>query len=98
MRTGILRSSRRLLEHAQAVFLGQTKIEHHGVVGLGVAEEMALLAVEGGIDRIARVAQRRHELSVEVRIVFHHEKPHPNALHAHMTLSPPKGDRLKRQR
>ena len=36
-----------VLEHADAVHLRQADIEHDGVVGLGVAEEMALLAVEG---------------------------------------------------
>jgi hypothetical protein len=45
-----------LLEHAQAVLLGKAEVKHHGVVRLGVAEEMPLLAVEGGIDRIARIA------------------------------------------
>ena len=69
-----------LLEHAQAVFLGKAEVKHHGVVRLGVAEEMPLLPVEGGIDRIARIAQRRYELPVEVWIVFHDEKPHPHTL------------------
>src|SRR5262245_4841278 len=43
---------------------------------------MPLLPVEGGIDRIARIAQRRYELPVEIWIVFHDEKPHypPEAL------------------
>ena len=66
-----------LLEHAQAVFLGEAEIEDDGVVGLGIAEEVPLLAVKGGIDRVARIAQRRYELTVEVWIVFHDEKPQP---------------------
>ena len=63
-----------LLEHAQAVFLGQAEIEHDGVVGLGVAEEMPLLAVEGRVDGIARIAQRGDELAVQVWIVLDDEK------------------------
>jgi hypothetical protein len=54
-----------LLEHAQAVFLGKAEVKHHGVVRLGIAEEMPLLPVKGGIDRIARIAQCRYELPVE---------------------------------
>ena len=64
-----------LLEHAEAVHLGQAEIEHDGVVGLGIAEEMPLLAVEGGIDGVARIAQRRDELPVEIGIVLDDEKP-----------------------
>ena len=64
-----------LLEHAQAVLLRQAEIEHHGVVGLGVAEKMPLLAVEGGIDGVAGLAQRGDELAVKVRIVLDDEKP-----------------------
>ena len=64
-----------LLEHAQAVLLGQTEIEHDGVVGFGIAEIMPLLAVERGIDGIARIAQSGDELTIEVRIVFDDEKP-----------------------
>ncbi len=63
-----------LLEHAQAVFLGQTEIEHDGVVGLGIAEKMPLLAVERGVDGVARIAQRGDELTVEVGIVLDDEK------------------------
>ena len=64
-----------LLEHAQAVFLGETEIEHDGVVGLGVAEKMPLLPVERGIDGVARIAQRGDELPVQVGIVLDDEKP-----------------------
>ena len=69
-----------LLEHAQAVLLGQAEIEHDGVIGFGIAEEMPLLAVEGGIDGIARIAQSRNELPVEVRIVLDDEKPQSHVL------------------
>ena len=69
-----------LLEHAQAVLLGQPEIEHDGVVGLGVAEKMPLLAVEGGVDGVARIAQRGDELTVEVGIVLDDEKPQSPSL------------------
>ena len=46
------------LEHAEPVHLRQADIEHHRVVGLGVAEEMPLLAVEGDVDGIAGLGQR----------------------------------------
>ena len=41
-----------------AVHLRQADVEHDGVIGLGLAEEPALLAVEGAIDGIARLLQR----------------------------------------
>ena len=44
------------LQHRDAVHLRQADIEHHGVVGLAVAEKMPLLAVEGAIDHIAGIA------------------------------------------
>ena len=37
----------------------QADVEHDGVIGLGVAEEVALLAVLGGVDDIAGLLQRR---------------------------------------
>ena len=64
-----------LLEDTQAVFLGETEIEHDGVVGLGAAEKMPLLPVECGIDGVARIAQRGDELPVQVGIVLDDEKP-----------------------
>ena len=64
-----------LLEHADAVHLGQAGIEDDDVVGLGVAEEEAFLAVEGGIDGIAGVGQRRDELPVEIAIVLDNQNP-----------------------
>ena len=48
-----------LLQHADAVHLRQADVEDDHVVGLGVAEEVALLAVEGGIDGVAGVVQSR---------------------------------------
>src|SRR5262245_39547886 len=62
------------LEHRDAVHLGQTDIEDNGVIGLAFAEKMALFAVEGTIDDITCVDERRRKLPVEVRIVLDHEE------------------------
>lgn len=66
-----------LLEHGKAVLLGKVEIEHHSVVGLGIAEKMPLLSVEGGVDGIARIAQGDDELAVEVWIVLDDKEPQP---------------------
>ena len=51
-------------EHGNAVDLGQAEVEHDGVIGLGVAEKMAFLAIAGGIDGIAGGFQRGDDLAV----------------------------------
>ena len=61
-------------QHRDAVHLRQADVEDHRVIGLGLAEVMAFLAVEGAVDHIARVGQRRGELAVEVGIVLDHEE------------------------
>ena len=65
-----------LLEHADAVHLRQAGVEDDDVVGLGLAEEEALLAVEGGVDRIARIGQGRDQLAIEISIVLDHQYAH----------------------
>ena len=57
-----------------AVHLRQADIENDRVVGFGLAEIMALLAVEGAIDDIAGVGQRGGELAVEIGVVLDHEE------------------------
>ena len=64
------------LQHGDAIDLGQAEIEDHGVIGLGLAEEVALLAVESLVDGIAGVLQRGHDLAVEVLVVFDDEQSH----------------------
>ena len=54
------------LEHGDAVHLRQADIEDDGVIGFGVAEKMAFLAVIGLIDDIARFFQRFGQLPVEI--------------------------------
>ena len=65
-----------LLEHADAVHLRQADVEDDDVVGLGLAEEVALLAVEGGIDGVARVGQRRDQLAIEIAIILDDQDAH----------------------
>ena len=66
-------------QHRDAVHLRQADIENDGVVGLALAEEVAFLAVEGAIDHIAGVGQRRGELAIEIGIVFDNEKAQSTA-------------------
>ena len=61
-------------QHRHAVHLRQADVEHDGVVGLAVAEIVPLLAVEGAVDDIAGVGQRRGELAVQIRIVLNDEQ------------------------
>ena len=65
-----------LLEHADAVHLRQADIEDDDVVGLGLAEEVALLAVEGGVDGVAGVGQRRDQLAIEIAVILDDQDAH----------------------
>ncbi len=64
------------LQHRDAVHLGKAEIEHDRVVRLALAEKMTFLAVEGAIDGIARIGQRRAKLAVEIGIVLDDQKAH----------------------
>ena len=61
-------------QHRDAVHLRQADVEDDRVVGLGFAEKVALLAVEGAVDHIARVGERGRELPIEVGIVLDDEE------------------------
>src|SRR6266566_6323751 len=69
------------LEHRDAVHLGQADIEDHRIVGLAFAEKVALLAVEGTIDHVARVNERGRELPIEIGIVLDHEEAQGQCSH-----------------
>ena len=69
-----------ILQHRNAVRLGQADVEDHRVVGLGLAEILAFLAVEGAVDHVARVGQGGGELTVEVGIVLDDEETQVEAL------------------
>src|SRR5262245_42886857 len=62
------------LEHRDAVHLGQADVEDDRVIGLALAEKVALLAVVGAIHHVARVRERGRELPVEIGIVLDHEE------------------------
>ena len=64
------------LEHCDAVHLGQAEVEHDRVIRLGLAEKLAVLAIAGGVDRVARFVQRPRELVAQVFIVLNHENAH----------------------
>ena len=60
------------LEKAKA----QAEIENDRIIGFGIPQEMPLLAVMGGIDRISGLRQRSDELAVEVGIIFDNKNSH----------------------
>ena len=64
------------LDHADAVHLRQADIEDHRIIGLRIAEEMPLLAVEGAIHDIARVRERVRNLTIEIPFVLDDEYSH----------------------
>ncbi len=56
--------------------MGSPEIENDGVIGFGVAQEMAFLAILGGIDDIAGVGESRNQLTVQIGIVLNHQQSH----------------------
>ena len=64
------------LEHADAVDHRQAEIEHDRVIGFGLAEIVAFLAVLGAVDHIARIGQSGDDLPVEIWIIFDDEQSH----------------------
>ena len=60
MSTGIVAAGAApLLENRDPVHLRQADVEDDGVIGLGVAEEVAFLAIVGAVDRVACLLERR---------------------------------------
>src|SRR5690606_32145710 len=68
------------LHYADAVHLRQADVEHHRVIGLGVAEKMPFLAVEGLVDDIAGVRQSLRDLAVEFLVILDDEYSHGRIL------------------
>jgi hypothetical protein len=60
-------------EHADPVDLRQAEIQDGGVVGFGVAEELALLAVERAVDGVAGMLQGGDDLLVEDPVILDDE-------------------------
>jgi hypothetical protein len=63
-------------EDADAVHLGQAQIKNDDVIGLRLTQETAFLAVGRLVDDVTRLAERGHELAVQVRIIFDDECAH----------------------
>ena len=64
------------VQDRDAVHLRQAEIEDDGVVGLGLAEELPFLAVDGRVDRVARLFEGGHDLLIEGSVVLDDEKAH----------------------
>ena len=64
------------LQDGHAVDLGQAEIEHDGVIGFGVAEVPAFLAVIGDIDDEARGLQRLLQAERQRRLVLDDQESH----------------------
>jgi len=71
------------LEHREPVHLRQADIEDDRVIGLGLAQIMALLAVEGAVDHIAGVRERSRQLAIEIGVVLDDEQAHGQNLLTH---------------
>ena len=62
------------LQHRDAVHLRQADVENDGVIGLAVAEEVPLLAVERPVDHITGIRQRGRQLTVEIGVILDNEQ------------------------
>ena len=65
-----------LLEDGDAVHFRQADVEDHDVVRLGIAEEIALLAVRRRIHRKTCIPERRCKLAIQVPIILDDERAH----------------------
>ncbi len=64
------------LEHRDSIDLGQAKIQDHGVIGLGVAQEVSFLTVRRVVDGVVGVRQRLFQLARQVWIIFGEQDAH----------------------
>ena len=65
-----------LLQDRNAVHFRQADIENDDIVGLGVAEEIAFLAVRRRIDGKSGIRQRRQKLAIKILIILDDERAH----------------------
>ena len=63
-------------QHLEPGALGQPEVEHHGVVGLGVAEVLGVDAVRRAVDREARAHEVRAHEARELVVVLREEQSH----------------------
>ena len=78
----VLPAAAPFLQHRDAVHLGQAQVQHHRVIGLGVAQEMAFLAVQAVVDHIAGIGQRLLQQPLQVLVVFHQKNAHATSVNA----------------
>ena len=64
------------LQHRHPVHLGQAEIQHDDIIGFGIAQEMAILAIQRGVHGIAGILKGTPKLAVQVRIVFNDKRTH----------------------
>jgi hypothetical protein len=65
-----------LLEDGDPVHFRQPDIEHHNVVGLGITQVIAFLAIRRTVDGIASVGQGPNQLSIQVSIILDDKDAH----------------------
>src|SRR5258706_5110112 len=65
-----------LLEDANTVHLRQPQVEDYDIVGLGIAEMIALLTVPCRVDGITGPGQSLDELTIEIGIIFNNKGAH----------------------
>ncbi len=58
------------------VLLRQAEVQDHGVIRLGLAQELALLAVHGAVDRVSGALECGDDLAIEVAIILDDKQPH----------------------
>lgn len=65
-----------VFQNGQSVERRQAEVKHHGVIWLGVAKKMPVLAVRRTVDHIAGLFQGGHQLAVQIGIVFDNKNAH----------------------
>ena len=63
-------------KHRQAVAPRQAEVQHHSVIGFGLAEELGFFTVRSAIHCVARRLESASQLPRQARIVFDHQHPH----------------------
>ena len=64
------------LEHREPIYHRQAQVQHHGVHGLGVAQELRVAPVVSFVHGVSRALQRGAQLGAQLRVVFYKEDAH----------------------
>jgi NAD(P)H-hydrate repair Nnr-like enzyme with NAD(P)H-hydrate epimerase domain len=65
-----------LPQHREAIEQRQSRVEHHGVVGLGQAQVQRVAAIAGLVDRVAGLGQAGTQRRAQRRFVLDEQQPH----------------------